>query len=153
MDKYKRFNNLVDKLIQQYDLIAEQEHENIITFFNEVHDPLFKIVTLIEEDKHKEQELYIMYHLDVTPTEAIIWFNKIRLIDDRVNLAENWIIVDGDVITGLEAEFIHSQKSGIQETKLDEKELEELDRKAHVSVKSAYNALKVIKAKGKGNGH
>lgn len=147
---YDQLLKLIDELVDEYPIMGEQEYENIITFFDENDSPLFKLIYLKKNEQFPES-IYVMFHLDLIPSQAIVWFTRIRALNQDVGISEDWVEVNGEVLTGAEAQIYKWENSDKNLEK--DNNLQDLDGKAFSDLKSAYKALKSVKRKGKGKGH
>lgn len=106
---YSDYIFIIQKLKENHGLVEEVEHKHIHTMREGTVD-LFRLLYGYDPDMDVNK-LYVSFHLDVTPVDAILWFQKICNYVDRAYLAECYYQDDrGETYVGVDAEAIRLYK-------------------------------------------
>lgn len=102
----EQYENIVTKLVKEFDLIADKTEHEAITEFYEGVLPTFKLILAAGETEN-ESALIISFHVDVDAPSAIQWFLRVKALEPILYLSGSYMCDSyGVCYVGEEAEIL-----------------------------------------------
>jgi hypothetical protein len=102
---YQEYLFVIGKLKDQFKLDLEVSHREVHTFFKDKR-PIFKLLYGTFE-KEASPVIVVSFHIDLTHSEAIMWFVDLYKIHPLIRLHDSWIEdSNGETYLGEDADAI-----------------------------------------------
>lgn len=108
-DMYQQYLWLIGQLKDLYKLHVEVDHQDIHTFYQNKH-PMFKLL-YGRFTNSAEDYIVLSFHINVSATEAIEWYVRIKNQHPEIKISEVYIEDDrGETYLGEDATRIYTAK-------------------------------------------